>query len=258
MSSFLHYRKRWVDAESVDVPLSSEDLSPDQLFKSVPYLPSCTFENDSFRQVVRACLAHVARDSDSFRNESKLPNSSQLVLELSKRFQKRWEDVPFKKRVISRHLPYTDYSISVTIPVNTQNIKMLYLNVFGEGLRFIHAVVPTNNFRTKQDLLNVLLQKNTDLIEVLISDEKESSESKDPNKLTWFGNILTVNIIQNRLGDLQSLLNESALPFKCEVTQEDIGNSLDRFSLNEVWEVHRLDLFQGDLYFNNIYPFTEV
>ena len=180
-----------------------------------------------------------------------------LVMELKQKFFKKWTDLPQKKKNISRHLPFTEYSLTLTLPINSQKVKIIYLNIFADNLQYEHVQVPNNSFKNKQELMHIILKKNSHLLETLVGDETNFGTEEQPRALTWFGGISTVNIIQNRLGDIGNLVKDVDMISKCEVTQQDIMNNLQRFPLEQVFEIHRLDLFQGNLFHNSIHPLEE-
>lgn len=169
-----------------------------------------------------------------------------MVVGLKKYYSTKWGQISYKLRHISRHMPFTEYSASVSVPPNSQSVKVACLNIFNENLKYIESSVPQNSFQTKRDLMHVILNDNTELLENLISDEQFFGDQENPQKMGWFEGVSTINIIQNRLGNMSGLAQDIDMAVKLDVVAEDVQNSFARFRLSQVFEIHRLDLFHGN------------
>lgn len=231
--------------------MSLEDLHPQYLLQNTPYERPC-FQSELFQRLLKMSLGEHPQ---SVFNSPEVVDVQNMVIELKEHYFAKWREVPFKQRNISRHLPFTDYSATVVIPPNSQKVRVACFNIFGENLRYFEVAVPKNSFQTKRDLTHVILNDNTELLENLVSDEGFFGDKENPQKMTWFEGISTINIIQNRLGHTSKLNKDIDMAVRLDVVAEDVQNNFSRFPLSQVFEIHRLDLFQGsfkDFFFHPV------
>lgn len=255
MSQYVHFRKRWADTESLDIKtFNNEDLSPENLCKLNPFAVPC-FQNPEFKHVLQQCLAENIHEK---LTNSKDLDISTLVLSLKEKYYKKWKDTAYKNKEISKNINYTGFNLSLMIPINSQGVKIAYLNLYAENLLYITERIPKNSFKTKQDLMHVILNKNSEILENILIDEKSIGTTENPIKMTWLNGVSTLDIIKNRLGDPTNLVNDCNMSAKIEIHKEDIFNKFQRFQLHDVFEIHRLDFFNGDLRTCSLRPLDEV
>lgn len=255
VKQFLNYRKRWVEHESTGtVNFSRADLTAEHLLKHLPYARSC-FSDKKFKLVLAEAL-QSARDA-GFAGTAHADTKA-LVLELKAQFLAKWREVPFKRRNIARHLPFTDFNVFLVVPPSSQAVKVASLNVFAENLGYFEVPVDSSRLLTKRDLIHEMLTSSTELLENLVSDESDFGDETRTRRLGWFQGVSTINLVQNRLGEASTLAQEVDLGAGLEMTAQDVRDHFSRFGLETVFEVHRLDLFQGSLHDFSFYPLDEA
>ena len=241
--------------------MTPEDLKASNLLSCAPYEKNYLDSDPYFSKILSLTLSQLNQQKNEQTIQSEIDPSSldlrQMILDLKEKYTSKWADKPFKNRNITRHLPWADNIMKISIPINFQTVTVLYLNLFSENLKYSTINVPDNTFRTKQELMNIVLKRNSELLESLISDEKKFDDVEGEENVGWFRSIKTISIIQNRVGDRARLVNDLNMGLRTEVVKEDILNNLTRFGLSEVFQIHRVDFFHGDLRYFNLYPLEE-
>ena len=164
----------------------------------------------------------------------------QEVLKLLNYMKNIWEPKTRGNISFMKYIPVSTHVIKTKIIYDQLTVEISYFGIHNNSTKKFKIYLISDNFKTKNDLLKLILRECPELVNVIDRDETRTT---DAFHLTWQEGLSLPNMLYPSSKKQEVIDVEKGNP---RVIQScDIINDFSNVPFKEMFEIFRLDFFAG-------------